>query len=83
LKDDFGKLTAETYDGTTVMSGEKDGIQTIIKETYKNAHFIHCCAHQLNVIMRKAASPDPEVHILLAVYHNTNLLTISRVPLFA
>jgi hypothetical protein len=56
LKGDFGKLIAQTCDGTTVMSEEKGGVQTIIKETYKNAHFIHCYAHQLNLIMEKAAS---------------------------
>jgi hypothetical protein len=33
LKGDFGKLIAQTYDGTTVMSGEKGGVQTMIKET--------------------------------------------------
>jgi hypothetical protein len=41
----------------------KGGVQTIIKETYKNAHFIHCYAHQLNLIMEKAASQNPEVCI--------------------
>jgi hypothetical protein len=46
LKVDFGKLIAKTYDGTTVMSGEKGGVQTIIKETYKNSHFIYSYGHQ-------------------------------------
>jgi hypothetical protein len=50
------------------MSGEKGEVQTIIKETYKNAHFIHCYAHQLNLIMEKAASQNPEVRTFLAVY---------------
>jgi hypothetical protein len=35
LKGDFGKLIAQTYDGTAVMSGEKGGLQTVIKETKK------------------------------------------------
>jgi hypothetical protein len=42
LKGDFGKLRAQTYDSTAVISGENGEVQTIIKETYKNAHFIHC-----------------------------------------
>jgi hypothetical protein len=53
LKGDFGKLIAQTYDETTVMSGEKGAVQTIIKETYKNDHFIHCYAYQLNLIGKK------------------------------
>jgi hypothetical protein len=43
LKGVIGKLIAQTYDGTAVMSGDKGGVQTMIKETYKNAHFIHVC----------------------------------------
>jgi hypothetical protein len=62
LKGDFGKLVAQTYDGTAVMCGEKGGVQTT-KETYKNTHFIYCCAHQLNLIMEKTASQNPEVRI--------------------
>jgi hypothetical protein len=41
--------------GTTMMSGEKGGAQTIIKETYKNAHSIHRYAHQLDLIIEKTA----------------------------
>jgi hypothetical protein len=66
LKGDFGKLIAQTYDCTAVMSGEKGGVQDIIKEIYKNANFIHCYAHQLNLIMEKAASQNPEVHIFFS-----------------
>jgi hypothetical protein len=68
LKSDFGKLIAQTYDGTAVMSVEKGGVQTIIKETYKNGNFIHCYAYELNLITEKAASQYPEVRIFLAAY---------------
>jgi hypothetical protein len=63
LKGTFGKRIAKTYYGTAVMSGEKGGVQTKSNKTYKNAHFIDYYAHQLNLIMRKAASHDPEVRI--------------------
>jgi hypothetical protein len=33
FKGGFDKLIAQTYNGTAVMSGEKGGVQTIIKET--------------------------------------------------
>jgi hypothetical protein len=66
LKGDFGKLVAQTYDGTSVMSLEKGGVQAMIKETYKNVHFIHCYAHQLNLMMEKAASQNPKVRIFFS-----------------
>jgi hypothetical protein len=69
LKGDFGNLISQTCDGTAVVSGEKGGVQTVITEIHiKNAHFIHCYAHQLNLIMEKAASQNTEVRIFLAVY---------------
>nr|CAH7717694.1 unnamed protein product [Callosobruchus chinensis] len=51
------KLIAQTYDGANVMSGVNNGVQAQIKIKYPNAHFIHCYAHQLNLIMQKSASP--------------------------
>ncbi|XP_075232954.1 zinc finger MYM-type protein 1-like isoform X2 [Lycorma delicatula] len=50
------KLIAQTFDGANVMKGKKAGVQAKIKAVYSNAHFIHCYAHQLNLIMRNAAS---------------------------
>jgi hypothetical protein len=35
LKGDFGKLIAQTYYGTAVVSGQNGGVQTVIKETKK------------------------------------------------
>ena len=50
------KLVAQTFDGANVMKGKKAGVQAKIKAVYSNAHFIHCYAHQLNLIMKNAAS---------------------------
>lgn len=36
------KLIAQTYDGVAVMSGSVCGVQTLVKEHYPNAHFVHC-----------------------------------------
>ncbi|XP_077293770.1 zinc finger MYM-type protein 1-like [Arctopsyche grandis] len=66
LDDDHDKLIAQTYDGAAVVSGEKGGVQKIIKKSYKNAHFIHCYAHQLNVIIEKAASKNTQVRIFFS-----------------
>ncbi|XP_050506305.1 zinc finger MYM-type protein 1-like [Diabrotica virgifera virgifera] len=57
------KLIAQTYDGANVMSGSTSGVQIQIKQKYPSAHFIHCYAHQLNLIMQKAASQNPKVRV--------------------
>ncbi|KAJ4945179.1 hypothetical protein JOQ06_013715 [Pogonophryne albipinna] len=53
LKD---KLIAQTYDGAAVMSGNVRGVQTVMKETYPNAQFVHCYAHQLNLTLQQLCS---------------------------
>lgn len=60
------KLIAQTYDGASVMSGTSGGVQTIIKRTYTNASYIHCYAHQLNLVMMKAASINRQVKVFFS-----------------
>ena len=48
------KLIAQTYDGASVMSGKISGVQALVKAEYPNAHFVHCHAHQFNLIMQQA-----------------------------
>ncbi len=48
------KLIAQTYDGAAALSGKEKGVQTRIKEVYKNAHYVHSYVHQLNLIIEKA-----------------------------
>jgi len=56
-------LTCQSYDGANVMSGRLNGVQKIINKSYKNAHFIHCYAHQLNLILIRATSQNREIRI--------------------
>lgn len=51
------KLICQGYDGANVMSGNITGVQARIREKYKNAYYIHCEAHQLNLIMKRATFP--------------------------
>lgn len=74
LKNTPDKLIAQAYDGANVMSGKTGGVQSKIKESYKNAHFVHCYAHQLNLIMQKATSQNTKVKIFFA--------TLSGIPNF-
>lgn len=36
------KIIAQTYDGASVMSGTKNGVQSLFKNIYPNVLFIHC-----------------------------------------
>ncbi|CAH2008243.1 unnamed protein product [Acanthoscelides obtectus] len=45
------KLISQSYDGVAVMSGHNAGVQVKIKQRYPFTHYVHCYAHQLNLIM--------------------------------
>lgn len=63
------KLIAQCYDGASVMSGKFGGVQMKIKEKYPNAHYVHCYAHQLNLILQRAASKEKCIKIFFANLH--------------
>ena len=60
------KLICQTYDGAAVLSGVNSGVQARMRMVYSNAYFVHCYAHQLNLIVQKAASQNPNVRIFFA-----------------
>ncbi|VVC25652.1 Ribonuclease H-like domain,HAT, C-terminal dimerisation domain,Domain of unknown function DUF4371 [Cinara cedri] len=49
------KIICQTYDGASVMSAEKNGVQFHIKQIHPNASFIHSYAHQLNLVLLHGA----------------------------
>ena len=64
--EDKHKLIAQSYDGAAVMSGSHRGVQSIVKESYPNAHYVHCYAHQLNLVLQQAASQISSVRVFFA-----------------
>ncbi|ERL87673.1 hypothetical protein D910_05063 [Dendroctonus ponderosae] len=52
------KLISQSYDGASVMSGQHAGVQALIKKQYPCAHYVHCYAHPLNLVISKAASTN-------------------------
>jgi len=60
------KIIAQTYDGASVMSGNTNGVQAKIKLHYPNVNYVHCYAHQLNLVMANAASINRNVRIFFA-----------------
>lgn len=60
------KLISRSYDGANVMSGQHAGVQTIIKQEHPYAYFVHCYAHQLNLILTQATSQNKQVRLFFA-----------------
>lgn len=50
------RLIAQAYDRAVVMRGATGGVQRKVKDVYAGAHYIHCYAHQLNLIIQQATS---------------------------
>lgn len=49
-------IIAQCYDGATVMSGERGGLQAKMKEIHPYAMYIHCLAHKLNLVVVDACA---------------------------
>ena len=48
---DRDKMVSQCYNGASVMSGCNSGVQTIIQSKCKQAVYVHCNAHRLNLIL--------------------------------
>ena len=46
---DMTGLVAQGYDGASVMSSAKNGVQAKVKEKYPNVTYVHCRSHVLNL----------------------------------
>ena len=59
---------AQTYDDAAALSSARSGVQKQIKEVPGNAHFVHCHAHQLNLILEKAVVQNTSVGSFLIAF---------------
>lgn len=60
------KLICQTYDGASVMAGQHGGVHTLIRQQYPRARFIHCYAHQLNLVLLHSSKTIKDVKLFLA-----------------
>ncbi|XP_060846286.1 zinc finger MYM-type protein 1-like, partial [Rhopalosiphum padi] len=58
---DISKCRGQGYDGAAVMSGIYSGVQKRIQDIVPNAHFVHCCAHNLNLVICDSAKSSDTV----------------------
>ncbi|XP_008180138.1 uncharacterized protein LOC103308484 [Acyrthosiphon pisum] len=54
---------AQTYDGAAVMSGQHNGLQALVRLKCKNAMFVHCYAHKLNLILKQSVDHIKECKV--------------------
>lgn len=59
------KVICQTYDGASVMAGRHRGVQTLVREYCPQALFVHCYAHQLNLVLLHGAKNIKEVKLFI------------------
>lgn len=57
----IAKCRGQGYDGASTMSGIYTGVQSRIKQLEENAIYVHCAAHNLNLVVNDAMSGVTEV----------------------
>ncbi|XP_044134789.1 zinc finger MYM-type protein 1-like [Bufo gargarizans] len=55
------KCRGQGYDGAATMSGVYSGVQARIAQREKNALYVHCTAHNLNLVLQDAVGNIPEI----------------------
>ena len=56
------KCVGQGYDGDSVMSGRHGGVQAKMKGAgYRNATYVHCVSHRLNLVLAAAAERHPQI----------------------
>ncbi|KAL4107524.1 hypothetical protein QTP88_017861 [Uroleucon formosanum] len=58
---DITKCRGQGYDGASVMSGKHNGVQTRVKYIVPSATFVHCCSHNLNLVISDAAKSHQKI----------------------
>ena len=64
LAADLGNLRCQGYDGATVMAGKVSGVSARILERQPRALYVHCRAHNLNLVVCSSCKQVPEIRNL-------------------
>jgi small basic protein len=72
------KLVAQTYNGAAVMAGEHAGLQAKLREHYKDAVFVYCYAHRLNLVLSQSVSFIKQVKIFFTSVSGFGTLFFSK-----
>lgn len=58
---DLQKCRGQGYDGAAVMSGVYSGVQKRINDIVPSASYVHCTAHNLNLVLCDVAKNTPKM----------------------
>lgn len=58
---DLSKLRGQGYDGAANMSGVYSGLQARIRQRNPSAKYVHCCTHNLNLVINDSVTNVQEV----------------------
>lgn len=67
------KVVSQTYDGAAVMAGRQGGVQKLVKQFCPHALFVHCYAHQLNLVLLYGSKTIKQVRLFvcaLTAFHS-------------
>lgn len=74
----INKCFGQGYDGAAVMSGQHSGVQTLIRSDFPNAVYVHCCAHNLNLVISDAAKSSSKVQTFFNIVQDVyNFFSVS------
>ncbi|VVC42839.1 Ribonuclease H-like domain,Domain of unknown function DUF4371, partial [Cinara cedri] len=71
------------YDGASVMSGQYSGVQKRINNIVPTALFVHCCAHNLNLVISDASKISPSISRHFETLHSVLNFFNSNGPIWA
>ena len=58
---DKDNLVAQAYDGASVMSSNRNGVQARVREQHPNATYVHCRSHVLNLAVSSGCNNVPSI----------------------
>jgi hypothetical protein len=75
LRLSFDRLRGQDYDGASNMNGEYNGLKALVLECAPTTYYIHCFAHQLQLILVDVAKN----HLQLAIFCSmvSNIVTVA------
>ena len=57
-------LVGQGYDGASVMSSSRNGVQAKIAQKYSHVTYVHCCSHVLNLAICSSCTGVPSIRNL-------------------
>ena len=77
---DINNCVSQCYDGASVMSGCQTGVRARISQINPSAIYIHCHAHQLNLVLVDACRKLPHASEFLSLLESLYVFISSSVP---